>query len=663
MLSIFNSNVSAAPLTSNLEQISRINDEQFHLIFEDVGEMASSATYVFSKMTIDIAELEETIKLEKAEIRNIIYTTRALPNNTNNMDILKSKLEDNLIIHLVDLSNELRRLKSIRSKLPKPVEHQKVDGNEKLEKRSILQILFGTLGTFMGIFSQKQYDKLEQRLTTTNEIQKRLVEVVNNQGKEMTHIKDSLIQFQDNVNAQLLLNPANLDAALQSNTRKIKAQVDRIFQALQAAQYRRLSIEFLDENETEQLYKLLSKTAESTNSALLITQPSDLVQLEVSYFFNGQTITLLLHVPIIQKGSLLKLVKLHPFPLPIAGNYSIVPDVESQLLALSNDGSRLSVQFPATNLMSCHQTNHVYLCENQGVLDKQLTQSCLGALYSQDIKTSLTLCPMKIIYAEEVVYKLKDNINLVYTPIQQTVPIRCPNRTYDKWLQIGVTEFQLDAGCMADFKHHVLLANNAITLEGDVTHISMPRTSNMGIPNVSKQQIEEELDNMKRAGLYRPTVNDLIEAHTDNDIIKSLRSELAKMKSIEDKIIKDFTFNINELQRTITESKQQSESNKSNLKNLTIELDDIHLTGTTSTPLFYSIINWSLCIILFIFIFIFLIYLYSQFKFQINTFLEAFQVKTLQQTRPVLIKFFEATKQLTQTPSDTPIQTSQNTPI
>ena len=53
---------------------------------------------------------------------------------------------------------------------------------------------------------------------------------------------------------------------------------------------------------------------------------------------------------------------------------------------------------------------------------------------------------MKIIYAEEVVYKLKDKINLVYTPIQQTVPILCPKKSYDKWLQIGVTEFQLKPG-------------------------------------------------------------------------------------------------------------------------------------------------------------------------------------------------------------------------
>ena len=99
-------------------------------LVEDVGEMASSATYVFSKMTINIVELEDTIKQQKDEIWNIIRTTRALPNNITNMQILKEKLSDNLIIHLVDLTTKLKRLNSIRSKLPKPVEHQKVDGNE-----------------------------------------------------------------------------------------------------------------------------------------------------------------------------------------------------------------------------------------------------------------------------------------------------------------------------------------------------------------------------------------------------------------------------------------------------------------------------------------------------------------------------------------------------
>ena len=58
-------------MNSNLEQY-RINDEQFHLIFEDVREMASSATYVFSKMTINIVELEDTINQQKMKFEILL---------------------------------------------------------------------------------------------------------------------------------------------------------------------------------------------------------------------------------------------------------------------------------------------------------------------------------------------------------------------------------------------------------------------------------------------------------------------------------------------------------------------------------------------------------------------------------------------------------------
>ena len=78
-----------------------------------------------------------------------------------------------------------------------------------------------------------------------------MVEVVNNQGKEIEKINHSFDIFQGQLDQQIALNPANLDAALESNCRKIKADVDMIFRALQAAQYKRLAMDFLDEHQSE----------------------------------------------------------------------------------------------------------------------------------------------------------------------------------------------------------------------------------------------------------------------------------------------------------------------------------------------------------------------------------------------------------------------------
>ena len=123
--------------------------------------------------------------------------------------------------------------------------------------------------------------------------------------------------------------------------------------------------------------------SQQAETELLVSQPSDLLQLKLSYFYNGKMVTLLLHVPTVPIGSLLRLVKLHPFPLPISGNYSIVPEVDTQILAISVTETELSLQFPAANLLGCGQASHVYLCKKVAALNKHLTSSCLGALYKQ----------------------------------------------------------------------------------------------------------------------------------------------------------------------------------------------------------------------------------------------------------------------------------------
>jgi hypothetical protein len=58
--------------------------------------------------------------------------------------------------------------------------------------------------------------------------------------------------------------------------------------------------------------------SQQAETELLVSQPSDLLQLELSYFYNGKMAILLLHVPTVPIGSLLRLVKLIPslYPSP-----------------------------------------------------------------------------------------------------------------------------------------------------------------------------------------------------------------------------------------------------------------------------------------------------------------------------------------------------------
>ena len=65
---------------------------------------------------------------------------------------------------------------------------------------------------------------------------------------------------------------------------------------------------------------------------------------EMSYFFNVDVANLLLHVPMVPEKTMLRLVKLNPFPMPVTRNYSFVPDVDDQLLAVAIAETGLSAQ-------------------------------------------------------------------------------------------------------------------------------------------------------------------------------------------------------------------------------------------------------------------------------------------------------------------------------
>jgi hypothetical protein len=174
-------------------------------------------------------------------------------------------------------------------------------------------------------------------------------------------------------------------------------------------------------------------------------------------------------------------------------------------------------QFPATSLLGCNQVSHLYLCDKTGILDKRLDQSCLGALYNQQLYIALTICPMKIINAEEIIYQLDNNRHLVCTPIKQTIPINCPGKSSEKFLQRGVSEFKLEPGCKTLLLYHYVFTDKSIAMDCRLERITLPRESQMGIPHLSSTNLKIHLHTMKMHGQYRPTVNNLIEAQQQSE--------------------------------------------------------------------------------------------------------------------------------------------------
>ena len=193
-----------------------------------------------------------------------------------------------------------------------------------------------------------------------------------------------------------------------------------------------------------------------SGSKISWNQTFDLLQLELSYFFNCEIVTFLLQVPTVPLGPILRLIKLHPFPLPNSRNYSIIKDMDTQFLAMSTSSIEMLLLFPAVNLPGCSQASlTVWQSQN---LEKHLTSMCLGALYKQQLNRTRELCPMKIITSEEILYRLDKNKQLVNSPQGQTIPIPGPTKKLGQkelFLPQRVSEFKFEAGCKIELVNNI----------------------------------------------------------------------------------------------------------------------------------------------------------------------------------------------------------------
>jgi hypothetical protein len=82
------------------------------------------------------------------------------------------------------------------------------------------------------------------------------------------------------------------------------------------------------------------------------------------------------------------------------------------------------------DLAACVQKNHIYLCEDQQTLCKDLAGSCLGALYSKS-KIGVHLhCRIEIRPLQETTYQISGTCHIAYSPIQFPPQIQGTNRSH-----------------------------------------------------------------------------------------------------------------------------------------------------------------------------------------------------------------------------------------
>ena len=369
----------------------------------------------------------------------------------------------------------------------------------------------GVLGTSLGIYSINQINKIWTEVNTNRNSVNRLITVADAHDVHLQELDSAIREVGMLVQSLFLFNPSMLTNRLLRIESQIKSRVQKATHLIQQVQHRRLPVDYLTDADIKLLFATLAKRADSVGCRLAIDKHSDLYQLESSYLYDGSVVSIILHVPMYPVDSILRLFKLHPFPLPFVEDKFLIPDVSHDILGVSQTDPTYHIQLTATELMACHQVNHFYFCERNGVLSKDEDFTCLGALYNSKYDLAQKVCSFHIEPVREYIYQLLDNWFIIYTASAITIPTKCRNgTTKELFIPKAISKFHLSAGCSAQFPKHKIFSDLSIKLPTDFIHLNWEWEPITELLQTSDGHgIQPELARLTEFGIGRPRLADL----------------------------------------------------------------------------------------------------------------------------------------------------------
>ena len=476
-----------------------------HVVFEDIGRFAGATSYIHVTFHLHLDDLYQPILAFKRHLEDAKKRIEKV--NTDDFAVggykptyvLSGLIKNFQHAHLdilnraesiaQGLETDFLRLKALfptpgtDETLPeilKEKRQQDIDGAKSTRNRRFLGPIGAVLGTFLGIFSQVQIQSLERQIGDLYARTDNLIDIASKhslQISEHTNLIADLALYLQQLTVQ---NPSLTLQDVYNMERNITRAFEIARNTFQAAQYRRLSIDFLRADHLAAVFQTIQQTANKAQATLIPERASDLFQLEMSYIFNGEQAIFILHVPTIPQGALLRLLRFHSFPL-VYQDTAFLPKPDNDVIALSSDFGELSLELNYADLMDCQHNNKFYVCEKHGILKRRFDSTCLGALHHQNWQLAISLCSMEVGHHEEAVLHLTGSKYLVYSPVDVTAPIRCGNSTKTRstqaYIGIGITEISVLPGCTAQLNDHQIIADSSIQVDTDIAHFAWNFTS------------------------------------------------------------------------------------------------------------------------------------------------------------------------------------------
>ena len=276
---------------------------------------------------------------------------------------------------------------------------------------------------------------------------------------------------------------------------------------------KRLPMCFLNPNQMKTSLQQLSNKAAAENMDLLSTTATAMLEYEVSMLIMNRTIHVYIHTPLWMTFQHLELLQFINAPMKMSNNIMINIVSEDKYLALGKNGRHATLSM--NQFKTLQEFDGKFFTPSSLILNKHRNRTCLGAIFTLDLKMVQQVCKMTFEENVETLTKIASKKYLLHTSNPQTIEVTCKGKTTHVAVQSSDI-INMESGCEVETRDHVLFAGHTVTQEEKVHQWPINWDVNT-LFDLTESKLENVIHKLKQMKTTPTTVRNLHKLLSDSE--------------------------------------------------------------------------------------------------------------------------------------------------
>ena len=264
----------------------------------------------------------------------------------------------------------------------------------------------------------------------------------------------------------------------------VEKRLDMFDDAISAGLMGRVSASLFLQVDLPRTAAEVERRARTTGMMPLAAHASDWIQFEATLIATNKGFDIVLHVPMVDRSSIMHIYRFHPLPIPLEHGLHLAIDTAPYTHVAVDKENFFFRAFTLAELNACRSIGLFRLCDlnaavrsvlgavngddiKKGFIDSEL---CLHALHDMRFDIAALVCRANIGHARSTVRQIGPTTFASYSPKPEKGKVYCTNHTGPPvpFSTFGLKKITIPFGCWAKTPtHRFAAADDSLTRDGD----------------------------------------------------------------------------------------------------------------------------------------------------------------------------------------------------